>query len=340
MFSIHLDIVQVEALISLMKRMSSYIRSTNKFPKKASDRMVVHWLVYALGTRDAEHISSQLLIEGMKIDLSSTISKYVQFYRSRYDITTVEWSESRLCKMIMRSFKQLRKDVSKLDDVPVSVMKTCTGLELHLGDQVHTIEVSERVIDKLDRLLDPSVFNRLEIIYAVLNRYRLYMSYTNDCLSCDDTYAVHNLDNTLEMYANPINSHVSSFCSLFPDLERLFGSVGSAAHIGVRDLMRYRLVIANPPYIDAVMTDMAKILERTIKECVKHNNHMTLIITVPDWRHTGVYECWKILERYITDLQVYDKDYEYVDKMTDTRVAASQYGTLIITINTSHIECT
>lgn len=86
---------------------------------------------------------------------------------------------------------------------------------------------------------------------------------------------------SLEGFASPFNSQMlmfgKSFCSLFPDTDRVFGSVGNFFTATLRGV-----VVVNPPFVPAI-------LERTVSKCTESlaaapaATPVKFIIIVPNW---------------------------------------------------------
>ena len=354
---LHLEQLQIDILTKMMVSVEHHLTESNTLldgtvmmPRKTARTCIVDTMIYALGRRDVEHIMSHSLIDGLHIDLNEVMLPYVQFYRGKHvsKIEDDEWDSSRAYGMIIKSFKTIRYEMSQLAccERTSCVRRDSDGLTLTLRSvnnsrvrvSNHHIDVPSLVIDRLNGLLELNDVagllqdqDKLHLMYAVLNRYKLYLTRTNHCLSCDDVHERYPA--SLEMFAHPMNSHARRFCSAFPDIEIWFGSIGSAAHVTSRELIKHDVVVANPPYIGVVMTDMAKIIARTVSECKRRGVKMKFIVTIPDWRSTD-YPCWNILSPLMTHVEVHDETYEYVDKITETRIAASRLGTLILTIET------
>ncbi len=97
------------------------------------------------------------------------------------------------------------------------------------------------------------------------------------CLTADTIYewvADSKLEDvSLEAFAGEPNHRLENWCGLFEDLERPLGSLGSFFRLPT--LANFELIIANPPYQNPIMEEMAMILSAFRGSSVS---------ILPDWR--------------------------------------------------------
>jgi len=100
-------------------------------------------------------------------------------------------------------------------------------------------------------------------------------------------YYVEKCGINLEGFATPINAQILTvdpnlwFCSLFPDTDGPFGSLGSFFH---SNFSTARMTIY-PPFIEAVVNNTA----RHLAEMFENGTELFAIITVPDWTDAEYY---------------------------------------------------
>lgn len=105
-----------------------------------------------------------------------------------------------------------------------------------------------------------------------------------------------NYDVRIEGFASPINSQLLeveyetqnpkspvSFCSLFYDTDKHFGSLGSAFDLKPADVKGKSLTM-NPPYVLEIMDSTSKLIQRLLA-----NSKTRIIFNVPDWTDTEYY---------------------------------------------------
>ncbi len=104
------------------------------------------------------------------------------------------------------------------------------------------------------------------------------------------TYLIAELGVTLECYASPLNSRLarlspetSQFCSLFPDTDTVFGSIGpfeSRTYDGISALV-------NPPYVGSILLVAAK---HTISTLTSTNKPVMCFLVYPSWVSSQGYQ--------------------------------------------------
>ena len=99
-----------------------------------------------------------------------------------------------------------------------------------------------------------------------------------------------------ELFASALNCYYDKFCSLFPDIEQYFGSVGNFNNIKLIE----GDYVSNPPFDNIIMENMCTKLISFIKSANKQDKHLSIFITIPYWKDTleyGEYKSKKILEK-------------------------------------------
>ena len=97
----------------------------------------------------------------------------------------------------------------------------------------------------------------------------------------------------VELFASSINHLYDNYCSLFYDIEQYFGSIGFYNNINIIK----GLYVANPPFSEDIMYDMANILNNLLSN---NNNPLTFLIIIPAWRSNdnyGLYKCFDVLQK-------------------------------------------
>jgi hypothetical protein len=84
----------------------------------------------------------------------------------------------------------------------------------------------------------------------------------------------------VELFGSPINHNLSKYCSLFPDIEKDFGSIGSIFCIDKKIWNANKYFVANPPFDELIMLKMTLM---TIEVLNTYDN-CCFIFIIPDWR--------------------------------------------------------
>jgi hypothetical protein len=119
-------------------------------------------------------------------------------------------------------------------------------------------------------------------IWAIIYRYQLLGSNNHQLAVLPNIMSQLNKDFNLnfECFASAINSTFNNYCSIYYDLEKYFGSVGSFFDIKpIKGTFGF-----NPPYQTDIITNG---LMRILELLDNVSNKLTFIITIPIWDAKG-----------------------------------------------------
>lgn len=121
---------------------------------------------------------------------------------------------------------------------------------------------------------------------------------------------------TVEGFASPLNSRIItlgrpglSFCSLFPDTDAPFGSIGDFFEV---DLIG-RSVVVNPPFVPAVMDRMLLKIERDCAVALAQQASIRFFVVVPEWADAEFYLGLMKSPYRLFDFQLPGGSYHYLD---------------------------
>lgn len=215
------------------------------------------------------------------------------------------------------------------------------------------------IVNKLtyEKLLRTVLEDRLdkkyhkELVYCVLTRYKLYgTNLETISLSVDAVYynrkIVDKIELQVEMFSSAFNRHLCHIFSMYGDLEYYYGSLGpyncyDENHEFWNDK---EYVVANPPYDNNVMENMAKFIVRLLDKFNKIGKNICFITTIPDWRPNKdfpqAYTTYDILKdsssKYLEI--IYDSDYDYYDYIKNTTLKIGSTGTIIFVMKTDNFN--
>lgn len=123
----------------------------------------------------------------------------------------------------------------------------------------------------------------------------------------------------LELFASAINHNFDTYCSLFYDVEKKFGSIGDY-HEGIKRIKNGMYVVANPPYVESIIDDVSKLLLEKINDLDRI--HVTMVL--PSW--TDMKSIQDLLHsKYCVDFRNMGDMY---DKMLDKIVPAKGHKSI------------
>lgn len=83
-----------------------------------------------------------------------------------------------------------------------------------------------------------------------------------------------------ELMASALNHHYDNYCSLFYDVERVFGSCGPINRVAPLE----GVFISNPPYEEGILSTMLDVLTRALEVAEKNGKYLIFLFGLPDWR--------------------------------------------------------
>jgi hypothetical protein len=151
-----------------------------------------------------------------------------------------------------------------------------------LQNTINNILIPNKIYNKLYNNYTGPVNKMDEYIWAIIFRYQLLGSNNHQLAVLPSVMFKMKQDYNLdfECFASAINSTFTNYCSIYYDLEKYFGSIGSFFNIiPCKGTFGF-----NPPYqkdiIEIGVTNLFHYLDTTIHQ-------LTFIITIPIWDNIG-----------------------------------------------------
>ena len=176
------------------------------------------------------------------------------------------------------------------DDKPVDFYKFIITYPFKIRDKrqeniINNILIPKYIYQKLESKYTGEPNKIDTYIWTIIYRYQLLGSNNNQLGVLPDVLMKMKNDFNLnfECFASAINSTFDSYCSIYYDMEKYFGSKGSFFNINpISGTYGF-----NPPYQKEVMDKgMFKILDN-LKNADNNNKNLTFIITIPIWDKLG-----------------------------------------------------
>jgi Phosphorylated CTD interacting factor 1 WW domain len=107
----------------------------------------------------------------------------------------------------------------------------------------------------------------------------------------------HPLMNVVELFGSAINSNFEHYCSLYPDLEQHFGSLGSFFDFEL-DSLKDVLYTFNPPFDEYIMAAASTRLIKQIKTRMRAGRKGVIVVGfIPVWDSEGKAVAWDLCVR-------------------------------------------
>ena len=139
---------------------------------------------------------------------------------------------------------------------------------------------------------------------------------------------------TIEGFASPINSRILTlnradlnFCSLFPDTDAPFGSLGDFFQVDFTG----KHIVANPPFVPAVMDRMLLKINESCRQAAAKGGYVRFFVIVPEWiKPPAEFYVGLMNSPYcVFDFQLPGGSYYYVD-LSGARIAVKFHSHIFI----------
>jgi hypothetical protein len=211
-------------------------------------------------------------------------------YKNKLELLN-NYSKSQLYKQNKTNYVIKKKLINIKKNKNSSIETTFYKFNLNI---LFTIK-DKRLINILNNILLPvNIYNKLinvftgpqnkvdEYIWAIIFRYQLLGSNNHQLAVLPNIMKLMTQDYNLnfECFASAINSTFPNYCSIYYDLEKYFGSIGSFFNIiPIKGTYGF-----NPPY----QKDIIEIgVEKIFNFLDKTTESLTFIITIPIWDTIG-----------------------------------------------------
>jgi hypothetical protein len=133
---------------------------------------------------------------------------------------------------------------------------------------------------------------------------------------------------TIEGFASPFNSQIIrlgdyKFCSLFPDTDSVFGSIGNFFTREFKD----QHVVVNPPFVESILSAAA---DKCISELSKYK--CKFVFYGPTWTDAAFFQKLSTCDRLIEKKDLSPGEYYYEDLFSNRTIKAS-FGSTIWTLS-------
>ncbi len=131
-----------------------------------------------------------------------------------------------------------------------------------------------------------------------------------------------------ELYASPLNSYLPRYCSLFPDTDCVFGSIGNIVYSNIRNRLFNKggAFEVNPPFTEEHLAFTTKLIINLLNN-IKYS--LTFVIIYPHWTDLSAYNIllnsrYNLL-RHLPDKAIILGSGEHVYKRGDQHISSDSH---------------
>ena len=261
---------------------------------------------------------------GDKIDRGSLDKMIEEFYekRHRFSLERQEIDRKQIAKILdkylIRHWK--RRGEYKSRPVPKSIEFYPEGLRF---DDDVSLRIGFRNLNILKQGIKDGKWSPTDVMLMVL-RYKSHLiggqQWGIPHAVYQDLYEKWGA--RYEAFASPLNSRMigmkgAQFCSLFPDVDKIFGSLGNIFDVDMTNPLNLeekpdRVVwVVNPPFVESIME---KIMDKTVEALKRADDQeMVVFVVLPSWKDSGAHKIIMDNTWFLRDAYTLDKNEHYFE---------------------------
>ena len=316
---------------SCIKTFGSKIFSVKKSYQRTLCNILSSWMFSLYSTYDFSDdyffpsnyknmkILNEILLDMCKFDpnitspqqrIDSVLEGLAEFYKNqllllkKYNATELYIKNKNNFTIVKYSYEQKRNNVIVLF-YKFNINIKYTIRDKRLQNILNNILIPIDLYDSLSKKYTGNKNELDTLVWTIIYRYQLLGSNNHQLAVLPSIMRRLNADYNLnfEFFASTINATFNNYCSIYYDLERYFGSLGSFFDvIPIKGTFGF-----NPPYqVDIITNGLERLLD-IMKNTV---DELTFIITIPIWDCEGKEQMSKL---YNNELKRQNIDYGEFD---------------------------
>lgn len=246
-------------------------------------------------------------------NVDQKIKKIINILKFEYEQLLINYNSYKN-KKIRFSIKKSYKYHGKKSFIKLELIQSSIRIfDKKLINMLNNIIISENVYDRLFYLYKyvPKFFDTY--VWCILFRYQLLGSNNHQLAIQPKIFELLKKDYNLnfECFASSINSITETYCSVYPDLEKHFGSCGNFFTYDLKN----GVYEVNPPYEKTVIE---KTIQKIFKALNEENNMLTFFITLPIWDKEGREQIKLYSDNYLEPKLEY-KDFTIINELKNSK---------------------
>jgi hypothetical protein len=259
------------------------------------------------------------IITNLKINYRNSL-KILDEYKNSYNYKNNK--NNYRIKKIMTNIKKNKSSEKEITFYKFEIIIGFIIKDKRLINILNNILLPIKIYDKLAQVFtgEPDLID--DYLWSIIFRYQLLGSNNHQLAVLPNIMNNMNKDYNLnfECFASAINSTFKNYCSIYWDLERHFGSVGSFFNIiPLKGTFGF-----NPPYQKDIINLGINKIFNFLKDS---NNELTFIITIPIWDTEG-----RNIMRELYNNELEKQNIEYGDFPIISEIRKSEYYKEILMI--------
>jgi hypothetical protein len=284
--------IKMQFMILLDKHIGKeYIQKMNISFKKRSDDILSRFIMNELSKNNIVdplipyNIKSLSSLEKDLKDQISKIREYTDNDKEQLLITIMK--DINLIEQFNKAFDTLEKYYNSQE---FNINKNVTNITLTTDEKfmilyydVHPVYIYRQLYDKImKRFAKDFIFDKNMYIWCLCKRYSIISSYNNQLAVHPQTmkFIKEKMDIEIELFGSVFNTYNKLYCSMFYDIEKYFGSLGSFFDMEII----YGNFSMNPPFDNILILNAIKRLNKYMKK----NKNIFTLIWIPIWDNDGI----------------------------------------------------
>jgi hypothetical protein len=170
----------------------------------------------------------------------------------------------------------------------------------------------EKLGDKIFKNTHKYIACYLRYQYLNLNTVALAFDYEHD-----ENTKYFDKDNTLECFSSVFNFYYNNWCSAFPDIENVFGSIGSFWETSNKDILKYDNIVVNPPFDVNIINLTLERFEEIIFDIKANGLNNNIVIILPHWDDMPILRRYKQNHKHLI---INKNDTKFIDYFNGKKV--------------------
>lgn len=315
---------------------SSYYSKYGKTIIRTTDEIISKFIMFLLSknNKDDPVIPTNIVnLDVLEKELRSIISPIRSFTDEQKDYAIsqiIKKCNKKLIPLFRESYDTLLKyynsDIFNIAKNDKEIIITRINNDVTLYYRNNPVFINYKLYNKILNRFPSNFDSKNMYIWCLCKRYIMLSSFNNQLAVHPKTMnkLYTDFNTRFELFGSVLNTYNTSYCSMFYDIEKIFGSYGSFFDMEIIS-GNYSV---NPPFDNEIIFQTMNILENTLKS---QKNDLMFIIWIPIWDDEGKFNF--VLKKCLNDNRTREELEEHHIKIFGTKKPQKEleyYGLNII----------